>query len=154
MVLEENIEEEKELESIIEGFKEYLLKKNLSEKTLNNHVENINFFGFEYLLAYEHGSILEVSSIDILDFVGHWYIRKVLSSNKRGISSFLTSFKKFYKYLNEKDLIDDVILEEIMETCKDKLHFYNRFDEYMELPSDNYGSEKFEKAWENWFMSY
>lgn len=142
-----------ELIKIVDDFGDYLTnEKKLSEKTVNKHVNNIYWFGLNYLIEYDRGSILDSDSTDILDYVGNFYIRKSLFCTKKDIDSLLTSFKKFFKYLKIKHLVDEYDWKEILTVCSDKLHFHDRFDQYFKLP--NSSDKKFEEAWEDWFLSY
>ena len=104
---------------LIKKFTEYLTIENkLKSKTLDKHISNISFFYESYLHQYEEMHLLDVEGATIEDFLGNWYIRKVLSSNKSEIVGILTSFKKFYKFLLDQGYITHDQYEEILAECK------------------------------------
>jgi site-specific recombinase XerD len=89
----------------------------LSEKTLKNHILNIDFYINEYLL-YEDAIEAKNGVNSVSDFLGYWFIKKVMWSSKSSIKSTATSLKKFYTFLLEKSLIEPDDLKELKETIK------------------------------------
>jgi hypothetical protein len=52
-------------------------EKGLSEETASEHAHKISFFAAHYLRGYEEKSLLEVTGMDIEDYLGNWDIQKV-----------------------------------------------------------------------------
>ena len=107
---------EKRTERLIRRFRKHLtLKKGISEETASAHAHQIDFFAFHYLKDYEGKSILDASGKDIENYLGDWYIRKVLNSTKSDVRPILVAFKKFFKFLYEKRKIEKEQLGDILD---------------------------------------
>ncbi|RYM36091.1 recombinase [Brumimicrobium glaciale] len=105
----ENIEKKNNI--LIDGFYEHLTTKSINPKTIQNHINNVDFYVNTFLLRY--GIIpAEEGSNEIGEFLGDFFIRKAMWSNKASVKQNTVSLKKFYTYLNEigelpkKDLIE------------------------------------------------
>ncbi len=135
---------------LIKKFTEYLTIENkLKSKTIDKHISTISFFYETYLHQYEEMHLLDVEGFTIEDFLGNWYIRKVLSSNKGEIVEILTSFKKFYKFLLDQGYIMHDQYEEILAECKNPKKYYLRFTSYSKIDFDQ---EEGENSWMSWMM--
>ena len=141
---------EKEVEKFVELFYNYLKQeKGISEETASEHAHQISFFALHYLIGYEEKSHLDVTGSDIEDYLGNWYIRKVLNSNKSDVRPALVAFKKFYKFLHERGNLEEEELNDILSACDNPQRYIRRFDAYMELDPE---SETWEGDFRNWFM--
>ncbi|MHA1901953.1 MAG: hypothetical protein ACTSW5_13735 [Promethearchaeota archaeon] len=122
---------------LIKKFTDYLtIEKKLKSETIDKHISIISFFYETYLHQYEEMHILDVEGATIEDFLGNWYIRKVISSNKSDIVEILASFKKFYKFLLDRGYIKQDQYEEILAECKNPKKYYRRFDSYSKIDFD------------------
>ncbi|MBE9592828.1 MAG: site-specific integrase, partial [Proteobacteria bacterium] len=141
---------EEEAEKLVKSFYNYLKQeKRLSEETASEHAHQIGFFALHYLSGYEEKSLQEVTEMDIDDYLGNWYIRKVLNSSKSDVRPILVAFKKFYKFLHERGSVDEDQLDEIISACKNPRRYIRRFESYDELDPD---SETWDIDYEGWFM--
>jgi len=141
-------EQDHEDHELVTSFHKHLLaEKGLSKKTASKHADAIELFAM-YLEGYERGTLLEVTGIDIEDYLGDWYIRKVASS-RSDIRQAPASFKKFYKFLHEQDYLNEEELEDILDACKNPDRYVRRYDEYSEL--DPY-SDTWDADYERWFF--
>ncbi|MBJ7899352.1 MAG: recombinase [Cyanobacteria bacterium RI_101] len=105
---------------LLNDFKSWLQSSNLSEKTINNHISNIDFYINEYLL-YED-PVKPEEGIDSIDmFLGYWFIKKAMWASKSSIKSNATSLTKFYTFLLYKGLIDQDDLTELKATIKEEM---------------------------------
>jgi hypothetical protein len=94
----ETVEHNKEL---LSGFKDWLELKGLSEKTINTHATNIDFYINDYLLNC--GCIEAKDGMDgVSFFLGDWFIRKALWSSRSAIKEYAAGLKKFYQFMYEK----------------------------------------------------
>ncbi|GEM_PF-1139589 len=119
------------LQRTLDAFYEYLSEKQgLKEETVNRHMGRISFFGQNYLRNYVGDSIEDFHSDQIIDFLGDFYIRKVLNSTERDVGPYLTTFKKFAKFLKENENLDRAELDEINMVCKQRDYFKHRFKTY------------------------
>ena len=102
---------------LLEEFSDWLKESNLTEKTINKHITNVDFYINDYLLYY---SLTEAKDgIDeIYEFLGDWFIRKAMWSSKAEIKANASSFKKFYTFMQNRGLIEDTELEELKSAIK------------------------------------
>ncbi|WP_457556952.1 hypothetical protein [Candidatus Harpocratesius sp.] len=122
---------------LIKKFEDYLtIEKKLKSETIDKKTSIISFFYEIYLDGYEEMHILDVDGDIIEDFLGNWYIRKVLSSKKSDVVDILSSFKKFYKFLLDRGYIKQDQYEEILAECKNPKKYYRRFDSYSKIDFD------------------
>ena len=139
-------EPDSEVEELITSFYKHLtVEKGLSEKTASGHVAEIEFFAM-YLTGYRQGTLPEVTGMDIEDYLGDWYIRKVASS-RSDLRQIPVSFKKFYRFLHEKGYLGEKELEDILGAFKNPGRYVRRFDAYLELDPD---SDTWNEDYERW----
>jgi len=110
--------QEKKNEKLLDKFKKWLQAKGLSNKTVEKHVENIDFYINEYLTYYgiqePEEDLYEISA-----FLGDWFIRKAMWASKTAIKDYCAGFKKFYKFMEEKGRITEEDYKEICEIIKE-----------------------------------
>ena len=115
---------------ILKEFKEYLLSNQLSQKTVEKHLDNIDTFVNYYLLSYSYCSTMFSGYDHFDDFIGYWFIHKCMWSSVASIKSLVASLKKFYlflavsNYIGEEDLVKARLylkqgLSEWIEECED-----------------------------------
>ena len=143
---------EDKTERLLKQFFEHLtIKKGISEETASAHAHQIEFFASHYLRDYEGKSLLDASGSDIEGYLGDWYIRKVLNSSKSDIRAILVAFKKFFKFLYEKQEIGKEQLDDILAACANPQRYIRRFETYFELDPE---SETWNEEFEEWSMGY
>jgi site-specific recombinase XerD len=103
---------------LLAEFETWLKSAGLSEKTISNHLSNIDFYINEYLL-YEDTTEAKDGIQGVSMFLGYWFIKKVMWASQASIKSNAASLKKFYAFLLEKGLIDQEDLNELKETIKE-----------------------------------
>ena len=110
----------KDNKRLLREFELWLKEAGLSEKTINNHVSNIDFYINEYLL-YED-AIEAQDGVDAVSmFLGYWFIKKAMWASKSSIKSNAASLKKFYSFLHEKGVIEKDALKDLKETIKEDM---------------------------------
>ena len=107
-------------EKLLTDFESWLKSSGLSEKTIRNHLSNIDFYINEYLL-YEDAVEAKDGVYSVSMFLGYWFIKKAMWASKSSIKSNATSLKKFYTFLLEKGLIESDDLKELKETIKEEM---------------------------------
>jgi site-specific recombinase XerD len=107
-------------EQLLNGFDAWLKLSGLSEKTINNHVSNIDFYINEFLL-YDDATEAKDGAQDVGMFLGYWFIRKAMWANRSSIKGNAASLKKFYTFLEEKGLTDKEDLIDLKQTIKDDM---------------------------------
>ena len=106
-------------EPVLEAFQLWLEKSSLSSKTVQNHTTNIDFFA-EYLISYEPLHKLdEADDSDVFDFLMNWYPRKAMWASEANTKSYMASFRKFFKYLRERNLVEQMTEDDVRETLKE-----------------------------------
>jgi len=129
--------------TILEQFEKYLQEQGLSDKTVNKHLSNLDFYANDYLINYcseefEDNKFFVPTIIDgvffscIDDFLGDFFIRKCMWSSENTIKENITSFRKFYTFLEKEGKIDKEDLDELKELIKEqkdewirKVNLYN-----------------------------
>ncbi len=106
-------------EKLFVSFKKWLEYKSLKPKTIENHISNIDFFANNFLLRYEIIPI-EKGTTEIGSFLGGFFIRKAMWASKAAINENIASFKKFYTFLYEIELITKEELKEMKEFIKEE----------------------------------
>ncbi len=105
-----------ENEGYLVEFEEWLMAAGLSDKTIQRHISNIDFFINTYLLR-EDAYGIEEGCCRVDDFLGYFFIRKCMWSTPATIRQNAASFKKFYKCMLEKGHItqgsSDLLLDAI-----------------------------------------
>ncbi len=104
---------------ILEDFRAWLKQSGLSEKTVENHVDNIDFFT-HYLVYYEPLTKLdEADGSDIWMFLTDWFPRKAMWSSVTSVKSNIASFKKFFNWLGETGRISPKVVDDVLTTLKE-----------------------------------
>jgi len=125
---------------LLEEFSNWLKESGLTKKTINRHINNVNFYINEYLLNYDLTEAKD--GIDEIDmFIGDWFIRKAMWSSRAEIKANATSLKKFYTFMNEKGLVEDIELKELKIAIKMGMpEWLKAMEEYKSLVYDEFYS--------------
>jgi hypothetical protein len=75
-------------EKLLKKFYDYLVKKGLSQKTIKEHVSNIDFYINEYLLYYD-ANLPQEGIFKIDGFLGDWFPRKALWASVTSVKSYI-----------------------------------------------------------------
>ncbi|WP_246358797.1 SEC-C metal-binding domain-containing protein [Paenibacillus phytorum] len=132
-------------ENEIALFGKYLAEEGkLKADTIDKHMDRMQFMTTEYFVRYTLG-YEQLQSEMIVDFLGRFYISNILNSSKSDISAYLPSIKKWVQFLLQSEKISAKQCAEVLDVCKNKEFFLERFEQYMEANSD--------LALENWHNS-
>ncbi|KQX51936.1 SEC-C metal-binding domain-containing protein [Paenibacillus sp. Root444D2] len=132
-------------ENEIALFGKYLADEGkLKADTIDKHMDRMQFMATVYFDNYEI-DYEELRSETIIDFLGRFYISNVLNSSKSDISAYLPSIKKWVQFLLQSEKISANQCAEILDVCKNKEFFLERFEQYMDADS--------EQALEDWHNS-
>jgi len=101
-------------------YKKWLKAKVLSEKTINNHVNNVDFY-INYYLNYYGPQDVKAGCYSIGGFLGNFFIRKALWSSCAQIKSNAASIKKFYKCMLEQGVIEKDDYANLCEDIKENM---------------------------------
>ena len=107
-------------EHLLNEFEVRLKSSGLSQKTINKHVSNIDFYINEYLL-YEEATEAKDGIYAVGMFLGYWFIKKAMWASRSNIKGYATSLKKFYAFFHEKGLIDKEDLTYLNQTIKEDM---------------------------------
>jgi len=100
------------------GFTRYLEDKKLSKKTIDKHVQNIDFHINHFLLYQSPQKASEgVSQLDY--FLGFWFIRKAMWASPTTIKENITSLRHFYSYMNKIGQVTDKEVSRMEEDIKE-----------------------------------
>ncbi len=110
----------KQNKKLLNGFKASLEQSGFAEKTIKNHLQNIDFYINTYLLNYDATEAKEgVSGINM--FLGYWFIKKAMWASQATIRSNAASFKKFYTFMLDEKLISSEDLLDLKATIKEEM---------------------------------
>jgi site-specific recombinase XerD len=111
---------QKSNKQLLESFRGYLEGLELSKKTMESHLSNMDFYINEYLL---YDDLIEAKDgIDAIDmFFSYWYIKKALWASQSDMKRFIASIKKFYKHLYELGVVSQDELKKINTIVKEGL---------------------------------
>ena len=105
---------------ILHAFEVWLEQSGLSEKTIQIHVSNIDFFT-NYLVYYEPLKKLdEANSGDVWMFLDDWFPRKALWASITSVTSYLASFKKFFRWMGETGRVSPQTVTDVLEILKEE----------------------------------
>jgi site-specific recombinase XerD len=110
----------KENQILLDKFEMSLRESVLTDKTIRNHIQNIDFYINEYLIYEE---LIEAKDgIDKVSwFMGYWFIKKAMWASSASIKSNAASLKKFYSFLLSIKMIPKDQLIELKDTIKDEM---------------------------------
>ena len=109
-----------ENEKILTDFRKWLYHKGLSERTINRHRSNADFYINDFLL-YEDAIEAANGAGEAGAFLGYWFIRKAMWASKAAIKENAASLKKFYQFMFETGKISDGTLEELKVLIKEEM---------------------------------
>ncbi|MBS3907204.1 MAG: hypothetical protein KGZ49_09235 [Syntrophaceae bacterium] len=122
----------RENEKLLLDFGRWLLDKNLSQRTKNKHLSNVDFYINDYLL-YEDAIKATDGSSRIGMFLGYWFIRKAMWASKTSIKESAASLKQFYQFMFERGKLStesfDRLKERIKEDMPEWLATLERYDD-------------------------
>lgn len=91
---------QKENQELLDDFAQWLEVKGLRQKTIEEHLFNVDFYINEYLL-YHKTDRVEYGAVQINDFFENWFIRSAMWASEKSIKRTATGLKKFYTFLFE-----------------------------------------------------
>ncbi len=104
---------------ILDDFRAWLEQSGLAEKTVRNHVDNIDFFT-EYLVYQEPLEKLdEADGSHVWMFLGDWFPRKAMWASESSVKSNMASFKKFFQWMGETGRVSPETLDDVLSTLKE-----------------------------------
>jgi len=128
--------------TFLTGFTRYLKNKNLAKRTIDKHVQNIDFYTNHFLLYESPKRASEgVSQLDY--FLGFWFIRKAMWASPDAIKENIASLKHFYSYMNKIGQVSDkevsYMKEEIKEGKSEWIETVKKYDDPDFDPEDIWG---------------
>lgn len=120
----------KKNEQYLQEFSKYLENEGLSVKTINKHINNVEFYINTYLNNYEPTDMRD-GCIGIGMYLGDWFIRKTTWASKNSIKENAASIKKFYKCMLGLNHINISEYENIYSEIKSEMETWiERVEEY------------------------
>lgn len=105
---------------LLNEFGAWLKASALSEKTIKQHLSNIDFYVNEYLL-YEDAIEAKDGVYDVGMFLGYWFIKKAMWASQASIKRNAVSLTKFYTFMSEKGLISKKALTNLQQRIKEDM---------------------------------
>ena len=108
---------------LLDSFVSWLAAKNLSDATVKNHRDNIDFYINDFL-QYEGPQPASEGVDEVGSFLGYWFIRKAMWASETSIRSNAASLKKFYDFMLERGEVPPGAVREMKERIKEELPDY------------------------------
>jgi len=119
-------------EKLLSDFEKWLSDKNLSERTIDKHISNVDFYINDFLL-YDDAIEATDGTTGIGMFLGYWFIKKATWSSQSAIKQNAASLKKFYQFMYEQGKISKDLLsgmkDRIKECMPDWLATMDRYED-------------------------
>ena len=106
--------------ALLEEFSEYLTRKGLTPKTINIHINNVEFYINEYL-CYEDALEAKDGFGELGMYFGDFFVRKASWSSCAQLKSNAASIKKFYAFMLEKGEITKDKYDRLIDSIKDRM---------------------------------
>lgn len=120
---------------LLDLFAEDLTASGLTNKTINRHISNVDFYINEFLL-YEDALTME-SGTEMLDsFLGDFFIRKCMWSTPGNIKTTAASIKKFYKCMLDHNKIPKEDYASLSSEIKDSMEIWQETCEMYNDPDN------------------
>ena len=104
---------------ILADFQAWLEQSGLSEKTVKNHVDNIDFFTKYLVYSFPLKKLDEADSGDVWMFLADWFPRKALWASATSVKSYCASFKKFFQWMEETGRISQETVAGVLDTLRE-----------------------------------
>jgi len=130
-ILQENIQEEipQDIKNKLNEFGRHLeFNERLKNQTIRKHLDRVFEFYWYYLRDIDKG-LYEIDGDVLKDFLTEGITNDFISS-KTELASYITSIKKFAKYLKEKGIIQKEAYDSIVEISKNKDYYIEMFHEF------------------------
>lgn len=119
----------------LEIFERDLMESGFTQKTISNHVDNVEFYINDYLQREAPLGMQEGCGSKIDTFLGCFFIHKCMWSTPGTIKTTAASIKKFYKCMNTHGYVSKEdynylcsIIKESMKVWQDDCAEFNNFD--------------------------
>ena len=110
----------KENDKLLVKFRSHLVEIGLVNKTIKSHIDNLDLFS-DYLTYYEpYRGLSQSESTDVHDFLDDWFIRKALWASPSAVKAYISTFKKFFKWLNMENLVPDEEYQDLLGLIKEE----------------------------------
>jgi hypothetical protein len=103
---------------VLTAFASWLGSKGLSEKVIEKHVENVDFYINEFLL-YDDAERAADGIHGVGMFLGYWFIKKAMWASPSAIKNNAASLKKFYAYMCERGDVSSDDVASLRDTIRE-----------------------------------
>lgn len=104
-------------------FQEDLENAGLKDKTINNHLCNVDLFINDFL-GYRMNVTMEEGVTMLDDFLGDYFIRKCMWSTPSTIKTTAASLKKFYKSMADHGKIEKKDYDYVCRDIKESMGYW------------------------------
>ena len=127
----------KENAGYLAEFRDSLEAFGLSDKTIERHIGNVDFF-LNSFMFYEDACPMTEGPSSIGYFLGYFFIHKCTWASPSSIKSNATSLKKFYKLMLAKKRISDDDYTEMTNRIKDEVDdWIGEYEKFMNGTEDD-----------------
>lgn len=131
-------ENQKRNKKYLQEFEKWLINKNLVQKTIRKHLNNMDFYLNDYLNYYDAVK-MEDGIGEAYGFLGDWFIRKCLFASKTSLQEYAASVKKFYQCMSELNYVSKEDYKFLAKVIKDNMdEFLSTLEDYDNDCFDDY----------------
>jgi site-specific recombinase XerD len=127
--------------ALLSDFSRWLKNAGLGAATIRSHCAKLDFY-LNHFLLYADTLTPAEGVCYVGEFLGDWFIRKAMWSNKTTVKSNAASIKKFYAFMAERELIKPDEFASLKHQIKDELPDWLGAVERYNDPDDD-----FEDVW-------
>ena len=125
-------------ETHLKNFEEWLKNQGLTNKTVRNHLVNVEFYINDFLCYYDALDVKH-GCYKISNFLGDWFIRKAMWSSGAQIKTNAASIKKFYAFMLEIGVVEQKDYDELTETIKEEMpDWLDEMEQYDNMLDDDF----------------
>lgn len=116
-------------DELLDAFEQWLIDKGLSEKTIEEHLDNVGLFADAYM-ADEGGSFElrrpadQAAAVDVDEFLADWFLYEAAWASVRTVKRNIASLKKFYACLKETEQMPAEEADEILTMLREDRDYY------------------------------
>ncbi len=104
---------------ILDSFRAWLKHSGLSDRIVESHVDNIDFFTHYLVYSEPLKKLDEADSSDVWMFLSDWFPRKAMWASVTSMKSYFASFKKFFRWMGETGRVSPETVADVLTTLKD-----------------------------------
>lgn len=97
-----------------------------------------DYFLREFIIADRRANLLQLTGSQVRSFAGHWYIVRNMDPNLPELEEILHGIAVFYRFLAERNLVEEEQAEEICAACDERDLYARRIEDFWAIEGDGF----------------